>query len=322
MSSWANASSLNKNPVSLYSSDKVKGGCKSCWAAILLGFVLVIGIIVVCVIGVKEASNKGYCSLFGSKHNDYMPIKFPIMNPNASAIHTMTTPKNETPVITPLSEENEKESFVNNLSLVYARKNTKNPLMPNKARVYKQFADNFDSEALVEDAKSSFMGGFGFENKMLEKDSKNEENVMLEVNKASDSGRSDGATRKLIGDMFNTKLSALYSSHGGYSETQPVKGFSTANGRVNNTMIGALTIDDRGEGVQPSEVPAVESFTPTISCNSRLAGSAMDIEALTGACFKKYDTETFFENNTPLPPKLNIMEGGPQILKYKVNDTM
>ena len=64
MSSWANASRLNKKPFSLYSSDKVKGGCKSCWAAILIGFVLVIGIVIVCLMGTKEAAKKGYCPLF------------------------------------------------------------------------------------------------------------------------------------------------------------------------------------------------------------------------------------------------------------------
>jgi hypothetical protein len=206
----------------------------------------------------------------------------------------------------------EEESFVNSLPMIYARSNGANPLMANKKQVYQDFRQNFNTEELIKNANSSFMGEYGFKHKL-----DNVDNNVSEVDKASETGKNDSAMRNMVGKLHNNRLSAM----------MPVKGLANGNSRFNGRMMAPLrmnplTIDDRGEGVQPSAVPAAESFTPTISCNSRLAGSSMNIEALTGSCFKKYDTESFFENNTPFPPKLNIMEGGPKVLKYKVNDTM
>lgn len=103
---------------------------------------------------------------------------------------------------------------------------------------------------------------------------------------------------------------------------EPVKGISTGNPRLNNKTLGAIMIDDRGEGVNLGVSKPIETFGPAISTNSRLAGSSMNIAPITGACFKKYNTGSFFDNNSPEPPKLNILSGEPIPLKYNVNNTM
>lgn len=137
--------------------------------------------------------------------------------------------------------------------------------------------------------------------------------MFYQVNKATDTGINSNAERKRIGELNQSKLTTINKS---------VVGMATGNPRFNNNMIGSMMIDNRGEGFQTGEPPVIEGYSPTMSTNSRLAGSMMDIDGLTGTCFKKYDTSKFFENNTPFPPEMNIMNGKPEILKYAVNPTM
>lgn len=222
----------------------------------------------------------------------------------------------------PRQEENQyQEGFITNMSRLY--NGLPNPLMPDTKKVIDDFNKNDKSKELIDGMKDKYLGGIKNSDaaKKVANDIMNDMNA-IEINKASSSGINDGASRKLKGDKHKGKLNALRASIGPTKPTQPVKGLSTGNPRFNNLSLGSMAIDDRGEGVNLGVSNPIETFGPTIATNSRLAGSSMNITPLTGACFKKYNTDTFFENNTPLPPELNIMEGKPEILKYDVNNTM
>ena len=199
-----------------------------------------------------------------------------------------------------------------------------NPLMPNTKKVIDDFNKNDKSKELIDSMKDKYLGGVKISDstKKIANDIMDDNVNNIEINKASSSGINDGASRKMKGDKHKGKLNALRASIGPTKPTQPVKGLSTGNPRFNNLTLGSMAIDDRGEGVNLGVSNPIETFGPTIATNSRLAGSSMNITPLTGACFKKYNTDTFFENNTPLPPELNIMEGKPETLKYDINNTM
>ena len=132
-----------------------------------------------------------------------------------------------------------------------------------------------------------------------------------------------------------------------YQNQTSIDGASTANNRVNYTGLSALgtvkgnvedsaqhvnnmkvsnkgtkmfkhlnnaTIDDRGYA-KP------ESFAPTnngngLLTNARLAGGAMNLNALNGTMWKKYKP---INPTSPYPAEMNIMEGKPTPLTYESN---
>lgn len=138
-----------------------------------------------------------------------------------------------------------------------------------------------------------------------------------------------------------------------YNGQTSIEGVSTANNRVNYNGLSALgtvkgnipnddnitdnakrvnnlpvskkgtkmfkhlnnaTIDDRGYA-KP------EAFTPTnegggLLTNSRLAGGAMNLNALDGTMWKKYKP---INPTSPYPAEMNIMEGKPAPLTYEAN---
>ena len=240
-------------------------------------------------------------------------------------------------------EEEEREPFVRNLTEIYATANRYNPLVTDEEKIkseydgdYKIHPDQsyYNQEAQIGMKHEEKKEGFDNPQYAEEEDAEEQEIVQYEVPKASETGRNSGAERKATGEQRRGKLNrgSLLApipdkeddiEIGDRPEfTNPVKGISTGNPRLNNKMMTAFMIDDRGEGVNLGVSKPIETFGPAISTNSRLAGSSMNIEPITGACFKKYDTDTFFENNTPSPPKLNILEGEPLPLKYNVNNTV
>lgn len=314
-------------------SSKTFGGCSKCYNAVAKGLIVVIVIfVVVCVAiavfsnntnsnynGIQSnlTSNTGYgttfrndgirrngLSLLGSQPNQDSETQRDVRETNESLI-----PK--------------QEGFITNMSRLYT--GLPNPLMPNTKKVIKDFNENNKANDLYNSMKSSYLGGV-IPNKASRDVYKTIENgdepTMLEVNKASESGINNGAQRKMNGDQYKGKLNVLRSTVERSKPMEPVKGLANGNSRFNNLSLGSITIDDRGEGVNLGVSNPIETFGPTIATNSRLAGSSMNITPLTGACFKKYNTDDFFENNTPLPPILNVAEGKPKTLKYNTNNTM
>ena len=78
--------------------------------------------------------------------------------------------------------------------------------------------------------------------------------------------------------------------------------------------LNEATIDDRGYANPEMK----EGFTTSASMitNKRLSGGQMDLSALTGTTWKKYNMNN---PNNPFPPRLNIAEGHAQPLDYVSN---
>lgn len=153
-----------------------------------------------------------------------------------------------------------------------------------------------------------------------------------DINKTSETAYRNGPLRKLMGEMMKNKNGMGCHTLPPTEDSKP--GFA-ANNRFDNRMIPAIaprlqtlqkcaenvTIDDKGD-VSTQQMNSQETFCPGMSSNCRIAGSSMNITPLTGTCFKKFNTDKFFEENTPYPPSLNVMEGEPETLKYKYNPNM
>ncbi len=153
-----------------------------------------------------------------------------------------------------------------------------------------------------------------------------------DINKTSETAYRNGPLRKLMGEMMKNKNGMGCHTLPPTEDSKP--GFAADN-RFDNRMIPAIaprlqtlqkcaenmTIDDKGD-ISTQQINAQETFCPGMSSNCRIAGSSMNITPLTGTCFKKFNTDKFFEDNTPYPPSLNVMEGEPETLKYKVNPNM
>ena len=242
--------------------------------------------------------------------------------------------------------DDKKEGFVRNLSEIYAKGNLHNPLVTDGQKIKKEFDKDYivdlKKSAIYQESEMTRCRG-GKKEKyepgqyMNDEpaDDTQEENQVdnttipeYDVDKTSNSGINDGAARKEEGRKCRGKFPSVQNIvvPDKHEIGEPVKGYATGNPRSNGlvppTVFHGLKIDDRGEGVVSNVSKPIETFGPAISTNSRLAGSSMNIEPITGACFKKYDTDAFFENNSPFPPSLNIMGGEPLKMKYDVNNTM
>jgi len=116
--------------------------------------------------------------------------------------------------------------------------------------------------------------------------------------------------------------------------TKPTKGYSKANTRVNSKMdfgigssrevnkLSGLTIDDKGYG-NMENFQYTGNDTASISCNSRLCGSNMNLETIYGTCLKKYDdSNDFWTDKNPHHPELSLLKGKPLKLSYKPNNDL
>ena len=307
---------------------KSKGGCAKCTIGSVIIIGIVIGIIICVIIGVMDSAKDKHLSCVSACGGVPASINATVMVP------THSTPISKAAEATEPAEK--KESFIRSLSNIYARSKRPNPLLPFECRTRREFDDTHkhvndlkkafhkDISEMNETFDNEMTYGGTEEDKTVEPRIRNEqEDNTFDIQKSSESGLNDAAMRMAQGESYRRcKILPIQPQPKLPPSTQPVKGISTANGRLNNLMMSSLVIDDKGEVISQGGCKPIESFSPTIANNSRLSGSSIDMGPITGACFKKYDTDTFFENNTPLPPKLNICKGEPLKLRYNANETM